>query len=114
MTTSRIQQIDLTVTPYYRCMRRAFLCGEDKHTCKSYEHRRSWIADKIKTLAEVFAIDIAAYAVMSNHYHVVMRVDQEDATAWNYLEVIKRWGELFSMPVIISRFLKGECNTLQN
>jgi len=115
MTISRKQQIDLSVTPYYhcinRCVRRAFLCGEDKYSGKSYEHRRGWIADKIKGLAQVFAIDIAAYAVMSNHYHLVLRVDQETAESWNSVEVIERWTELFSQPVIISRFLKGECTT---
>jgi len=113
MTIARSQQIDLSVTPYYhcvnRCVRRAFLCGEDSLTGNSYEHRREWIANKIKSLAEVFAIDVAAYAVMSNHYHIVMRVDQDLAKEWNSLQVIERWGELFSYPVIISRFLKGEC-----
>jgi REP element-mobilizing transposase RayT len=115
MTISRKQQIDLSVTPYYhcinRCVRRAFLCGEDKHTGQSYEHRRGWIADKIKVLANTFAIDIAAYAVMSNHYHIVLRVDQDMAESWSSIEIIEKWGELFSLPVIISRFLKGECIT---
>ena len=81
MTIARSQQIDLSVTPYYhcvnRCVRRAFLCGEDSLTGNSYEHRREWIADKIKSLSGVFAIDVAAYAVMSNHYHVVLQVDQK-------------------------------------
>ena len=115
MTIARAQQIDLSVTPYYhcvnRCVRRAFLCGEDSLTGNSYEHRREWIFNKIKSLSEVFAIDVAAYAVMSNHYHVVLQVDQKGAEAWNSLEVIERWGELFSYPVMISRFLKGECTT---
>ncbi len=115
MTTPRRRQIDLSVTPYYhcinRCVRRAFLCGEDKLSGKSYEHRREWIADKIKDLAKVFAIDIAAYSVMSNHYHVVLRVDQEMAERWSSIEVIERWTKLFSKPVIISRFFKGECTT---
>ena len=115
MTISRSQQIDLSVTPYYhcinRCVRRAFLCGEDKHTGQSYEHRRGWISDKIKMLSETFAIDVAAYAVMNNHYHIVLRVDQESAEQWNSLEIINRWNQLFRLPVIISRFLKGECTT---
>ena len=115
MTISRAQQIDLSVTPYYhcvnRCVRRAFLCGEDSLTGKSYEHRRQWIADKIKSLSEVFAIDIAAYSVMSNHYHIVLRVDQELSKQWTTIEVINLWSELFSTPVIISRFLKGECTS---
>jgi len=105
----------LSVTPYYhcvnRCVRRAFLCGKDSLTGNNYEHRREWISNKIESLAEVFAIDVAAYAVMSNHYHIVLRVDQEGAQALSSLEVIERWSKLFSLPVMISRFLKGECTT---
>ncbi|MCF6191247.1 MAG: hypothetical protein L3J51_12280 [Cocleimonas sp.] len=115
MTIPRKQLIDLSVTPYYhcvnRCVRRAFLCGEDKLTGKSYEHRRGWISDKIKSLSQVFAIDVAAYAVMSNHYHVVLRVDQDEAIAWSTNEVVHRWNSFFNLPVIISRFLKGKCTT---
>ena len=115
MTISRAQQIDLSVTPYYhcvnRCVRRAFLCGEDQITGNNYEHRRDWIADRIKSLAKVFAVDVAAYAVMSNHYHIVLRVDQDAANHWNALEVIERWDALFSLPVLITRFIKGECTS---
>jgi len=90
MTISRSQQIDLSVTPYYhcinRCVRRAYLCGEDKHTGQSYEHRRGWISDKLKNLSKVFAIDVAAYSVMNNHYHVVLRVDQETSDYFAFLK----------------------------
>ncbi|KUE78451.1 hypothetical protein ATO46_10725 [Aeromonas schubertii] len=46
MTIARSRQISLQDTPYYhvvsRCVRRAFLCGEDAHSGQSYEHRRQW------------------------------------------------------------------------
>ena len=42
---------------------------------------------------------------MSNHYHVVLRVDQEMLETWNSIEIIERWTELFNKPVIIYRFL---------
>ncbi|KZX01712.1 hypothetical protein JL49_04105 [Pseudoalteromonas luteoviolacea] len=57
--------------PYHcisRCVRRAYLCGEDKVSGKSYEHRRGWVEDKLLQLAKVFCIDVCAYAVMSTSF----------------------------------------------
>jgi REP element-mobilizing transposase RayT len=112
MTIARSQQIDLSITPYYhcinRCVRRAFLCGEDAQTGKSYEHRRGWIEEKIKSLSNIFSIDIAAYAVMSNHYHIVLQVNEAGAIDWSYQEVAMRWGQLFRLPVMIDQFMKND------
>ena len=112
MTIARSSQISLTDTPYYhcigRCVRRAFLCGADPLTGQNYEHRRQWIVDKLMELSEVFAIDVCAYAVMSNHYHVVLHIDSEQVQAWSDYEVIERWLKLFKGPVLIQRYLKGE------
>jgi REP element-mobilizing transposase RayT len=83
----------------------------DTHTGKSYEHRRQWIVDRMKLLADLFAIDLCAYAVMSNHYHVILHVDSESATQWSEQEVIGRWEQLFSLPVIVQRYLARESLT---
>ena len=42
-------------------------------------------------LASVFAIDICAYAVMSNHVHVVVCVDKDLADNWSVKEVLEHW-----------------------
>ncbi|MBN0987335.1 transposase, partial [Amphritea sp. RP18W] len=62
MTRARHQIISTADTPYYhciaRCVRRAFLCGEDSLTGQSYEHRRQWVIDRLKTLQAVFCIEL--------------------------------------------------------
>ncbi|MEW8657559.1 MAG: transposase [Candidatus Thiodiazotropha endolucinida] len=112
MPKPRKAQVSLETTPYYhcvsRCVRRAFLCGIDSHTGKNYEHRRQWIVDRMKQLAEIFAIDICAYAVLSNHYHVILHVDIKEAAEWSEEDIIERWERLFSLPVIIQRYRSME------
>ena len=107
MTRPRKELISLSDTPYYhivsRCVRRAFLCGVDQHTQTNYEHRRQWVEERLRLLSSLFAIDLCAYAVMSNHYHLVIKLDSAQAEAWNDQEVINRWTLLFKGPLLIQK-----------
>ena len=82
-----------------RCVRRAFLCGEDVHSGRSYEHRKTWVEDRLLALSECFAVGLYAYAVMSNHLHVVLYADPEAVAAWPDEEVAERWVRLFPVCV---------------
>lgn len=102
MTLARSQQVDPTFTPYYhcvsRCVRRAYLCGRDIVTGYDFEHRRAWIEQRLQTLAAIFAIDLCAYAVMSNHYHVVLHLNTEQLKSWDDDEIVARWQRLHRLP----------------
>ena len=78
-----------------RCVRRAFLCGWDAYSKKSFEHRREWIRHRLATLVEIFAIEVIAYAVMSNHVHDLIRSRLDLALLWSDEEVATRWRMLF-------------------
>ena len=99
MTTARSQLVDPHTPGFYhcisRCVRRAWLCGIDPYDGKSYEHRREWVEQRLLELAGIFAVGIQAYAVMSNHVHVVLRIDPLTAAAWSPEEVASRWVRLF-------------------
>jgi len=112
MPKPRKALVSLEATPYYhcvsRCVRRAFLCGQDSQSGQSYEHRRQWIRDRMLQLASVFAVDVCAYAIMSNHYHVVLHIDRAQAEGWQDAEVVRRWRELFTAHPLAQRFSAGE------
>jgi len=73
MTLSRKQQVDLTATPYYHCVTRCV--------------RRAFLC----------------YAIMSNHSHLVLRVNLSGAAALSDQEVVDRWLALFKGHVLVDR-----------
>jgi hypothetical protein len=99
MTQARSQLVS-TETPgtYHciqRCVRRAFLCGVDAYSGQNFEHRKPWIEQRLSLVAACFAAAIHAYAVMSNHLHVVVHLDPTVALLWTDAEVAERWVRLF-------------------
>lgn len=79
---------------YARCVRRCFLCGNDPLSGKNYEHRRGWIRRRLELLASVFAIDVGAYCVLQNHFHVLLRNRPDIVETWSDEEVVRRWKRL--------------------
>lgn len=110
MTVARKLKVDLDRTPYYhcfsRCVRQSFLCGLDQDTGKDYTHRKAWIVSRIKQVADAFAIRVCAYAVMSNHYHVVLAVEVERLAGWDDDKVLHQWSKLYPRDAKIVAFLK--------
>ena len=112
MPQSRKSQISLIDTSFYhcisRCVRQSFLCGVDAHSGHSYEHRRGWVEERLLFLTSVFAIDICAYAVMSNHTHVVLCVDKALADSWDAREVLRRYHYIHRGTLLTQKFMHGD------
>ncbi len=83
MPRARKDIISLEDTPFYhvisRCVRRAFLCGKDDYSGKNFDHRREWIIKRLDQISDSFCIRICGYSLMSNHYHLVLQIDRDQA-----------------------------------
>ena len=112
MGYARKHQISLKETPHYhcvaRCVRRAWLWGKDEYAGKDYSHRKYWVIERLRELCEVFALEVCAYAIMSNHYHLVLFVDLERSKEWSEEEVIARWSRIFQIPRLVDRYRRHE------
>lgn len=93
MTTARKDIVDTNVTRWYhcisRCVRSAFLMSDDAG--EGEVDRKQWIEDRLKLLAENFAVAVGGFAVMDNHLHVLCRLDPDDAKQWSDEEIVRRW-----------------------
>ncbi len=78
-----------------RCVRRAFLCGDDPVSGNNYDHRKTWIQERLEFLASQFGIDVIGFSVMSNHFHTILRNRPDVVAGWSDSEVARRWWNLF-------------------
>lgn len=112
MATPRRLDAALRLTPYFhctsRCVRGGFLCGVDRITGQDYTHRRRWLRERLLHLANIFSIKLVAFAIMENHFHVVVRVDQSASDAWSDSEVIQRWHQIFKGTELSRRYVNAE------
>ncbi len=66
-----------------RSVRRAYLCGD------GFEHRKEMIRQRLIHLSQIFSIEIASYAIMDNHLHIIMRLDPKGADQFSAREVLR-------------------------
>ena len=74
-----------------RCVRRCFLCGDDPYTGHNYDHRKAWLEQRLAFLAGQFGIDVLGFAILSNHFHLVLRNRPDVVATWSDSEVARRW-----------------------
>ncbi len=74
-----------------RVVRRCFLMGTDELTGKNYDHRKTWVEIALKRLAAGFGIDLLNFAILSNHFHLILRSRPDVVATWDDAEVARRW-----------------------
>jgi hypothetical protein len=65
--------------------------GNDPLTGKNFDHRKTWMEIELKHLAAHFGIDLLCYAIMSNHFHLVLRSRPDVVAAWDDTQVARNW-----------------------
>ena len=93
MTQARSNIVSSDTAHWYhiitRCVRRAYLCGD------GFEHRKEMIRQRLVHLSGIFSIEIASYAIMDNHLHLVLLLDPNGSADWSDEEVARRWLQAF-------------------
>ena len=74
-----------------RVVRRCYLMGNDPVTGKNYDHRKCWIENELQRMAACFGVDLIAFAILDNHFHLVLRSRPDVVETWDDTEVAKRW-----------------------
>ena len=102
MTSARKELFDVETAGVYhcytRCVRRAFLCGFDKLTGRDYSHRKDWVRHIIEFLESLFFIANYAFAIMSNHTHLILANRPDQMSSASEEEIAIRWLTLFPKP----------------
>ena len=74
-----------------RTVRRCFLMGNDPLTGKNFDHRKAWMEKELERLAACFGIDLLTYAILSNHFHLILRSRPDVVQTWSDEEIACRW-----------------------
>ncbi|MFY8059716.1 MAG: hypothetical protein ACOVRM_18370, partial [Planctomycetaceae bacterium] len=74
-----------------RCVRRAFLCGNDALTGRNYDYRRQMIRHRLEFLAGIMAIEVLGYSILSNHFHTILRSRPDVVRTWSDEEIVLKW-----------------------
>jgi hypothetical protein len=84
MTQARNQLVNPNYAGTYhcinRCVRRSWLCGFDRYTKRSFEHRKPWVEARILELGEIFACGI------SLSEYIARRANAEDKISGKFWE----------------------------
>ncbi len=107
---------------YNRTVRRCFLMGDDAVSGKNFDHRKVWIEEYLQQFAAAFGIDLLGFALLSNHFHLILRSRPDVVATWDDREVARRWlmlcphrrsADSAALPPTVSDFGKLFCAVVE-
>jgi putative transposase len=82
---------DIVCHTLTRCVRRAYLHGYDAFSNRDFSHRKAWIVKRLQFLTSLFAVEVCAYSILHNHYHLILRILPSIVPSWSDRDVAIRW-----------------------
>ena len=73
------------------CVRHCWLLENPDDPERDYSHRKKWFYDTLEKFADIFCIDIDGYAIMSNHYHLILTNRPDLRDKLSHEEMATRW-----------------------
>ncbi len=77
--------------PSHQALRRAYLCGDDPFTGNNCDHRKAWLEKRMVELSTIFSVELYAYAILDNHYHLVLYIDPLAPLKWTDEQIAEKW-----------------------
>ncbi len=107
MATQRAELVDPDRPAFYhlvsRCVRRSWLCGIDRAGGRNFDHRKAWLEQRLLKLSACYAVELFGFAIMSNHFHLIVRFDPLMASRWTDEDVAERWSAACSYSAALSK-----------
>ena len=69
-------------------------CGGPTCSARESSTVNDWIERRLQELAQIFSVTVAAFAVLDDRLHVLVRLDPDVAKRWSNDDVVRRWARL--------------------
>jgi REP element-mobilizing transposase RayT len=89
MAVPRAKLVDPQLTCWYHCISK---CVRGELLLDRV--RKQWIQDRLEELVGIFAIEVAGFSVLDNHFHLLLHLNPKAPERWSKADVLRRWAQL--------------------
>jgi hypothetical protein len=92
MTSARNSIVNYAETKWFHCISRIARSLPSLQSNNGLT--KNWLVNRIRELSEIFAIRVGGHAIMGTHFHLLLRVETEEAAELTAVEVARRWAKV--------------------